>query len=102
MKPINKLQRMVNEVNERRVRELCDWMAANCDGPVGWDALTAQSGLSHRDLITLFEVYVKTSPMTYLRRCRENRRLSGSANSSGSLFTHQDRPTDGDDGAVGV
>lgn len=102
MRRINKLQSMVNDANERRIRELCEWMAAHCDRPLGWDALTAQSGFSHRDLMTLFEIYVKTSPMTYLRRCREDRRMTSPAKGPGSLFSPQVPAEPKDPGSDGL
>jgi len=81
--------------HERRIKELCDWIAANCgDQPITWDTLTQQSGYSHRSLMTLFAVHVKMSPMTYVRRCRESKGLGGDKNPTGSLFPSQDAQDD--------
>ena len=90
MTQITKRPSLVSADNEHRVRALCTWIAANCQRRVTWGDLTRESGLSHRDLITIFEIYVHVSPMTYLRKCRELRQSQSSGNQSLSLFESPD------------
>lgn len=71
MKTVTKLQNMLAAENEARLRVLCDWIRIQCDQQrITWEALSAQSGFSHKDLITLFSIHLKTTPMAFIRQCQ--------------------------------
>ena len=57
--------------NEEKINRLCVWISENCDDPIDWGQLTRASGLPHNDLIHIFKAHKKTTPMIYVRRCRE-------------------------------
>ena len=50
---------------------LCVWIRAHLDEPLGWHALTAQSGLSHLELNRLFSVHLKITPMQWIRQQKD-------------------------------
>jgi len=52
--------------------EMCIWMAANCMLTITWEILARLSGLSQSELVTKFSIHLKTTPMTYIRKCRES------------------------------
>jgi len=70
MKSISKLQNLIKPENEVHIRDLCEWIRANCHHRITWNDLIAQSGFSHKDLITLFGTYMKTTPMAFVRHCQ--------------------------------
>lgn len=59
--------------DDQVLNELCDWITANCLEPITWEMLTLRSGLSQRELLTKFAIHLKTTPMTYIRQCKESR-----------------------------
>ena len=71
MATISKSKLFLSPETEQKVQQLCAWIEQNCHKPIGFEELTKQSGFGVNDLITLFSVYKKTSPMGYVRYCRE-------------------------------
>ena len=71
MATISKSKLFLSPETEQKVHQLCAWIEQNCDKPIGFEELTRQSGFEVGDLMTLFGVYKKTSPMGYVRFCRE-------------------------------
>lgn len=57
--------------HKRKLKQLCAWIDAHLDQPIGWAELVAQSGMDHVELQRQFSTYLKTSPMQWIR----NRRL---------------------------
>lgn len=57
--------------------ELCAWIEARLDGPLGWQELMQQSGLDHQTLKALFFKHASTTPMVWIRRRREARGHAG-------------------------
>lgn len=53
--------------------DLCAWIDAQIDEPLGWQELMQQSGLDHQTIKALFFKYASTTPMTWIRRRRETR-----------------------------
>ncbi len=39
---------------------------------ITWEILTLLSGLSQSELVTKFSIHLKTTPMTYIRKCMES------------------------------
>ncbi|MDE2616137.1 MAG: helix-turn-helix transcriptional regulator [Burkholderiales bacterium] len=51
--------------------ELCTWIEAHLQEPIGWQELMAQSGLDHQTLNALFFKFLSTTPMAWIRKRRE-------------------------------
>ncbi len=50
--------------------DLCAWIDAHLDEPLGWQELMAQSGLDHQTLNALFFKFLSTTPMAWIRKRR--------------------------------
>ena len=62
-----------NEANNKLLLdELCIYISNNLDRKIGWTELVAQSKLTHVQLQFLFNKHFQTTPMTYIRRMRED------------------------------
>ena len=57
--------------NQKLLAELCIWIEKNIATEIGWKELTTVSGSTHSDLQFLFGKYKQTTPMTYIRKQRE-------------------------------
>jgi AraC-like DNA-binding protein len=57
--------------NKQLLDELCVYISNNTHNNIGWTELVAQSKLSHTQLQYLFQKYFQTTPMTYIRKQRE-------------------------------
>jgi len=57
--------------NKRVLDELCIYISNNTHNKIGWTELVAQSKLSHTQLQYLFQKHFQTTPMTYIRKQRE-------------------------------
>ena len=58
--------------NQKLLAELCIWIDKNIETSIGWEELTTTSGLTHSELQFLFGKYKHTTPMTYIRKQRED------------------------------
>ena len=58
--------------NQKLLAELCIWIDKNIETSIGWKELTTTSGFTHSDLQFLFGKYKQTTPMTYIRKQRED------------------------------
>jgi transcriptional regulator GlxA family with amidase domain len=68
---ISKFQGSTNSDAEQRIGDLCAWIRQNCQRRITWEDLTAQSGLTHKELILLFSLHMKTTPMAFIRTCKD-------------------------------
>jgi len=57
--------------NKQLLDELCTYISNNTHNNIGWTELVAQSKLSHTQLQYLFQKHLQTTPMTYIRKQRE-------------------------------
>jgi AraC-like DNA-binding protein len=57
--------------NKQLLDELCIYISNNTHNIIGWAELVAQSKLSHTQLQFLFNKHLQTTPMTYIRKQRE-------------------------------
>ena len=57
--------------NQKLLAELCILIEKNIATEIGWKELTTVSGSTHSDLQFLFGKYKQTTPMTYIRKQRE-------------------------------
>ena len=68
---IKKSKLFLKQETEEKINQLCVWIEQNCANPIGFEDLTRQSGFDVNELMTLFGVYKKTTPMGFVRFCRE-------------------------------
>ena len=55
-----------NEFEKRKAEELCVWVNANLDKPIELKDLVEASELSHIEILRIFSVYFKTTPMQWI------------------------------------
>jgi transcriptional regulator GlxA family with amidase domain len=82
---------LLNASNAEKIEALCAWIAENSDSVIGWDDLTKQSGWTHKELIALFNIHKRQSPMSYIRSVREQKKKSSSSHPQPNLFTSFDK-----------
>ncbi len=66
----HKLRALTSDEARTKVFELCQWIRGHARQPISWADLSQQSGLTHQELILLFKLYQRDTPMGYVRRCR--------------------------------
>ena len=71
MKKFNKLS---DDDNKKLLDEICVWIDKNIETNIGWTELCKVSELNHKELQILFDKYQQTSPMTYIRKRKEEGR----------------------------
>ena len=69
---ISKVNPVAEADNQKLLAELCVWIEKNIETNIGWKELSTASGLTHSDLQFLFDKYKQTTPMTYIRKQRED------------------------------
>jgi transcriptional regulator GlxA family with amidase domain len=74
MSRVTKISTILTASNTERVEALCVWIAENCDSSIGWEQLSKQSGLSHKELISLFQIHKHQTPMAYIKNVREQKK----------------------------
>ena len=79
---------LMGEDTSSRIDSLCDWIEQNHAQPIGWEDLTRQSGFTHKELISLFQAYKKTTPMWFIRQARESRQMTHNASLVDALPAH--------------
>jgi transcriptional regulator GlxA family with amidase domain len=77
---------MAIEEQKLAFERLCAWIEAHLDEPIGWQELMRESGLEFQTIHQLFFKYASSSPMTWIRRRRESRRLSPEPRNPDSLL----------------
>jgi transcriptional regulator GlxA family with amidase domain len=68
-----------SEYQKEKLLELCSWIEAHLDDPMGWQELMAVSGLDYRSIQALFFHYKCTTAMTWIRLRRQ---MESAANDS--------------------
>ena len=74
MSRVTEISTILTASNSKRVEALCVWIAENCDSSIGWEQLSKQSGLSHKELISLFQIHKHQTPMAYIKNVREQKK----------------------------
>ncbi|MFM8623242.1 MAG: hypothetical protein ACKOCZ_01840 [Betaproteobacteria bacterium] len=54
----------------QHLQKICLWIADHCHENITWDDLGRVSGMSHQQLVLLFRVHKKTTPMAFVRQCQ--------------------------------
>ena len=60
-----------DEENKKQLAEIGAWIDKTIETNIGWKELCDASNLSHKELQVLFDKYMQTSPMTYIRKRKE-------------------------------
>ena len=94
MNRVTKIQTILTASNSEKIEALCIWIAENCDSSIGWDQLSKQSGFSHKELITLFQLYKQQTPMAFIRQVREQKKKSLPSHPQHALFLQNDKLSD--------
>ena len=84
---ISKSKQFLSAETEQKLNQLCAWIEANYAKTIGFEDLTRQSGFDVNELMTLFGVYKKTTPMGFVRFCREMEKQKREQPSA-DLFSH--------------
>ena len=71
METTNRVNPTVESSNKALLDELCLWIDNNLKNEIGWAELVSESKLSLSEIQFLFSKHLKTTPMTYIRRRRE-------------------------------
>ena len=74
MSRVTEISTILTASNSERVEALCVWITENCDSSIGWEKLSKQSGLSHKELISLFQIHKHQTPMAYIKNVREQKK----------------------------
>jgi AraC-like DNA-binding protein len=56
---------------QRKLKNLCEWIELNINGPIGWAELIKQSGMNHLELQREFLAYLNETPMQWIRHRRQ-------------------------------
>jgi len=58
--------------NQEQFEKLCTWIDEHIQEPIGWSELMHVSGFDHLSIQSYFAKYKATTPMTYIRKRRED------------------------------
>ena len=83
---INKINTVLADYKPEKIDALCVWIAENCDNPSGWAQLSKESGLTHQELISLFQIHKRQPPMAYIMNVREQKKKDLPRHPQANLF----------------
>ena len=86
MRSTTKKRSPLSASNAKRLEELCAWITENFEQTLGWTQLTNKSGFSKEQLIELFQLYKKVTPMAFIRHVRQQYKNNLSINLQPDLF----------------
>ena len=73
---MKKTSSLADSENKALLAEICNWIDKNTSPNIDWTELIETTGLSHKELQFLFDKYLNTTPMTYIReRRKENNKV---------------------------
>ena len=58
--------------NKEQFDELCTWIDEHIQEQIGWSELMRESGFDHLSIQSSFAKYKATTPMTYIRKRRDD------------------------------
>lgn len=58
--------------NKDQFEQLCAWIDEHIQEQIGWSELMHESGFDHLSIQSSFAKYKATTPMTYIRKRRED------------------------------
>ena len=59
-------------VSKDQFEQLCAWIDEHIQEQIGWSELIHESGFDHLSIQSSFAKYKSTTPMTYIRKRRED------------------------------
>ena len=74
MSGVTKINTILTVSNTEKIEALCVWITENCDSSIGWEQLSTKSGLTHKELISLFQIHKHQTPMAYIKNVREQKK----------------------------
>ena len=74
MSGVTKINTILTVSNTEKIEALCVWLTENCDSSIGWEQLSTKSGLTHKELISLFQIHKHQTPMAYIKNVREQKK----------------------------
>ena len=86
MRSTTKKRYPLSSSNAKRLEELCAWITENFDQTLGWTQLTKKSGFSKEQLVELFQLYKKVTPMAFVRQVRQQHKDNQIINPQPELF----------------
>lgn len=86
MRSTTKKRYPLSASNAKRLEELCAWITENFDQTLGWTQLTNKSGFSKEQLVELFQLYKKVTPMAFVRQVRQQHKDNQIINPQPELF----------------
>ena len=86
MSSVTKISTILTASNSERVEALCVWIAENCDSSIGWEQISTKSGLTHKELISLFQIHKHQTPMAYIKNVREQKKKDLPRHPQANLF----------------
>ena len=86
MRSTTQKRSLLSASNAMRLEELCFWINENHDQTLGWTQLTNKSGFSKKQLVELFLLYKKVTPMAFIRHVRQQYKNNLSINLQPDLF----------------
>lgn len=72
--------------NKEQFEELCAWIDEHIQEKIGWSELMNESGFDHLSIQSSFAKYKSTTPMTWIRKRREDFRALVSQSESSVKF----------------
>jgi methylphosphotriester-DNA--protein-cysteine methyltransferase len=72
--------------NKEQFEELCAWIDEHIQEKIGWSELMNESGFDHLSIQSSFAKYKSTTPMTWIRKRREDFRALRSQSESSVKF----------------
>jgi transcriptional regulator GlxA family with amidase domain len=70
---MKKISSIADSENKALLAEICNWIDKNTSPNIDWTELIETTGLSHKELQFLFDKYLNTTPMTYIRERRKEK-----------------------------
>jgi Cu/Ag efflux protein CusF len=65
---------MPMEYKQDQLVAICNWIKENHQTRIGWEEMSMQFNLTHKQLIDLFKI-ANTTPMTIVRKIKDEQRM---------------------------
>jgi AraC-like DNA-binding protein len=96
MNRVVKINTLLTASHIERVESLCAWINENYDSVIGWEQLSKHSGLSHKELISLFQIHKHQTPMAFIKNVREQKKKELPRYPQANLFNSISKSSNGE------
>ena len=72
MHMLSQVHHIQQGVSKDQFEQLCAWIDEHIQEQIGWSELIHESGFDHLSIQSSFAKYKSTTPMTYIRKRRED------------------------------